>query len=186
MVRTTVLFVAGMLAALGGGYAAYRSYRGHRPDGVAKTVVVGIRKDAIPARPAGTFDGDPASIRRMAEGATRTALVYSEAEVMASRGLVSEAIVKLEAHLEQFPDRIEIKRLLARFRLELGQYDSAGPLVADVLRANPRDAPARLMLTEVLMSKGQFVSAYESAKWALELLPRDPVALRNAGRASME
>lgn len=185
MARTTVLFVAGMLAALGGGYAAYRSYRGHRPDGVARTVVVGIRKDAPPARPAGTFDGDPASIRRMTEGATRTALVYSEAEVMAARGLVSEAIAKLEAHLEQFPERIEIKRLLAQFRLHLGQYDSAGPLVTDVLRADPRDAPARLMLTEVLMSKGQSVSAYESAKWALELLPRDPVALRNAGRAAL-
>lgn len=183
-VLTVVGFFLGLGVIAATVFFTYRVYRQSHPDTVSGVQLGALTIDR-PVSTAPELDGSTAAIRRAMEASEKSRLVFSEAEMLAGRGLVREAGDKLERHLRAYPEQIETRLRLAGYRLRLRQYDAAGALLLEVLRADPQNAGARLLLADVLIGKNEFAGAYEAAKWTLELLPGDPDALKIAGRAAI-
>jgi tetratricopeptide (TPR) repeat protein len=77
----------------------------------------------------------------------------------------------LQAHLNDRPDDIEARQMLARACLELGRQDQAHDLLAACLQADPGRDGARFQLAEVLFHQQKAAEAIPQIR---ELLAREP------------
>ncbi|MHC6204490.1 tetratricopeptide repeat protein [Breznakiellaceae bacterium SP9] len=81
------------------------------------------------------------------------------ARVKIALGLKKEAVQLYANVAVQFPDNLDIKRLLAYAYYDTGDWLRAEPAIAELLQRNSRDGDLLLMRARVLVEQGQFMQA---------------------------
>jgi tetratricopeptide (TPR) repeat protein len=125
---------------------------------------------------------EPISVQRLRELATRVSDVRREAEQLAARGLIDEAVERLDRERQAAPHNIEIKTAIAGLLFERSRFGEARRWLLEILEAQPRDLEARRSLAMTLMELGQFGDAYDTARWYLEAVPGDLAGRKLAAR----
>lgn len=145
---------------------------------------VGMDVAAIPPSVPAAVKMTPPNLKQMISDAERVGQVLSEADGLASRGLLDESVSKLERQLGATPDVLELKYALGSRYIQQNRFDRAGKLFLDVLASDPKNTEARLKLANVLYSVKDFQGAYDAALWTLAVTPADLRAHRIAARAA--
>ena len=95
------------------------------------------------------------------------------------------AAIFFERALKLDPDNLTLRRHLAGSQWQGGRLDSAQENIEFILKANPRDSEALLMLGMVLIDAGRFPAAHEAAEKAAKATPSSDQAYAVRGMAEM-
>jgi tetratricopeptide (TPR) repeat protein len=108
-----------------------------------------------------------------------------EALSLMTPGREAEAVVRLEAIKDQWPDDKQIRLALGRAYLALKQHEKALGEFSPLLREDPNSVAANLGKAEALLGLGDGRSALAPAKMATSLAPENPLAWLLLGQALM-
>lgn len=106
-----------------------------------------------------------------------------EAQAFADRGDYAEASRRVEAALEQCPQALRLKMLLARIHYQREDYTHAAEILMELLEANPDDFAARTLLASVFAHQADWENALTVAKWILDANPSSTPAHDIAAQA---
>ena len=95
------------------------------------------------------------------------------------------AAIFFERALKLDPDNLTLRRHLAGSQWQGGRLDSAQENIEFLLKANPRDSEALLMLGMVLIDAGRFPAAHAAAEKAAKAMPSSDQAYAVRGMAEM-
>jgi tetratricopeptide (TPR) repeat protein len=95
------------------------------------------------------------------------------------------AAIFFERALKLDPDNLTLRRHLAGSQWQGGRLDASKENLEVILKANPRDSEALLMLGMVLMDAGRFPAAHAMAQRATEAMPSSDQAYAVKGMAEM-
>ncbi|MFN8009451.1 MAG: tetratricopeptide repeat protein [Terriglobia bacterium] len=136
---------------------------------------------------AGDLKGAEAEMRQAVE------LSPKETEYLVRLGLLltmqerpKVAAIFYERALKLDPNNLAIRRYLAGSQWQSGRLDASEENLKIVLKTNPRDPEALVMLGMVLLGTGRFLDAHAAAQKAAKAMPSSDQAYAVKGMAEMQ
>jgi len=167
--RLLWILVAG--AALGGAWTVYRHTQ--------------RRTFVSPTRGATSNPSAPAEHRSLAwlmELPHRIRTALEEADRLAARNLMDQALDHLERIAQTAPLNLEVKRALAEFYGRHQRWAEARRIISELIEAQPQDLALRYRLAEICLQQGELGDAYRAIQWYLSVLPDDGPGQKLAAR----
>lgn len=126
--------------------------------------------------------GDPAAAERALSGAenlgaARTQIAVYQAQAYLDQGKARALLEKFGADGLAPHARLDMLLLRARAQIALAQFDAAASSVALAAQISGGEARAMAMQAQIHLYKGQYADAQKAVQRALQLAPRDPIAL---------
>lgn len=135
-------------------------------------------------RPAG--DAAVGVVRRICDGNREIVDLVRDADRMIDRGLVTEALARIDRRLASAPGNLDLRLRKAGIERTLGRMAAARDGFVAVLESDPSRIEAREGLAAVLLELKDPEGALDAAQWVLEVEGHRPESLRVAARAAVD